>query len=249
MPCAPVTVFFMDPYGQPHARPPVQRKVSDSPLFTAVFGYEATREDELTLKRGDLVEVLSTDAKISGDVGWWTGKVGNKVGIFPSNFVTQEANVIQKIPPFQIDFGELLLHEVIGVGGFGKVFHGTWRGEQVAVKIAHQDPDEPNTTAHVTQEAKLFWVLNHPNIVALKGVCLQQPNLCLVMEYAAGGSLNRALNGRQIPPDILVDWAMQIARGMHYLHEEAPIPLIHRDLKSNNSKYICFFFFDSWKYY
>ena len=238
MPCAPASLFPMESYGQPFTKTPVQRKVSDSPLFTAVFAYEATREDELTLKRGDLVEVLSTDAKISGDVGWWTGKVGDKVGIFPSNFVTQEANVIQKIPPFQIDFRDLTLNEVIGVGGFGKVFHGTWRGEQVAVKIAHHDPEEPGATiANVSQEAKLFWVLNHPNIVSLKGVCLQEPNLCLVMEYAAGGSLNRALNGRQIPPDILVDWAMQIAKGMHYLHEEAPIPLIHRDLKSNNSKY------------
>lgn len=235
MPGAPVKLYSMDPFGPAYAKSPLQRKVSDSPFFTVVFDYEATREDELTLKRGDLVEVLSTDAKISGDVGWWTGKVGNKVGIFPSNFVTKEANVIQKIPPFQIAFGDLHLNEVIGVGGFGKVFHGSWRGEEVAVKIAHHDPEEPNATiANVSQEAKLFWVLNHPNIVTLKGVCLEEPNLCLVMEYAAGGSLNRALNGRQIPPEILVDWAMQIAKGMHYLHEEAPIPLIHRDLKSNN---------------
>jgi serine/threonine protein kinase len=151
--------------------------------------------------------------------------------------VSKEADVIKKIP-LHIDFRELKLNDVIGVGGFGKVFHATWRGEVVAVKIAHHDPDEPDATfANVSQEAKLFWLLNHPNIVSLRGVCLQEPDLCLVMEYAAGGSLNRVLNGRQIPPDILVDWAMQIATGMFYLHEEAPIPLIHRDLKSNNSKY------------
>jgi len=60
--------------------------------------------------------------------------------------------------------------------------------------------------------------------------------VCLVMEYARGGSLNRCLIGRRIPPDVLVDWATQIARGMLYLHEDAPMPLVHRDLKSSNSK-------------
>lgn len=79
-------------------------------------------------------------------------------------------------------------------------------------------------------------MLQHPNIIKLEGVCLEEPNLCLVMEYARGGTLNRVLTGRRIPPHILVNWAVQIARGMHYLHEEAVVPIIHRDLKSSNSK-------------
>ena len=90
------------------------------------------------------------------------------------------------------------------------------------------------------QEAKLFWLLKHENIViALKGVCLVEPNLCLVMEYARGGSLSRVLQQRRlaVPPNVLTDWAVQIARGIHYLHTSAPIPLIHRDLKSSNGEY------------
>ena len=35
-------------------------------------------------------------------------------------------------------------------------------------------------------------------------------------------------------PDVLIDWAIQIARGMAYLHDGAPISLVHRDLKSSN---------------
>lgn len=38
-------------------------------IWTAIFEYEASGEDELTLKRGDRVEVLSMDTKISGDEG------------------------------------------------------------------------------------------------------------------------------------------------------------------------------------
>jgi hypothetical protein len=45
----------------------------------------------------------------------------------------------------------------------------------------------------VLQEGKLFWLLKHQNIVGLLGVCLEEPNFSLVMEYARGGALNRAL--------------------------------------------------------
>ena len=58
----------------------------------------------------------------------------------------------------------------------------------------------------------------------------------MVMEYARGGPLNRALAGRKIRPDVLIDWAIQVARGMDYLHQGAPISLVHRDLKSANGR-------------
>ncbi|KAK6183726.1 hypothetical protein SNE40_011151 [Patella caerulea] len=213
-----------------------------TPIWTAVFDYSATKEDELTIKQGEEVRILSTDESISGNDGWWTGSVGSKVGIFPSNFVRKDVNVLPPISrdskrPFEIDFQELVLNEVIGVGGFGKVYRGMWRKKTVAIKVARQDsdPEKPGSALeNICQEAKLFWLLDHPNISNLVGVCLKEPDLCLVMEYAAGGSLNRILGAQRIPPDILVDWAIQIARGMHYLHEEAPLPLVHRDLKSSN---------------
>ncbi|XP_052007522.1 mitogen-activated protein kinase kinase kinase 21 isoform X2 [Xyrauchen texanus] len=218
-------------------------------LWTAVFDYEASGEDELSLRRGDVVEVLSKDAAISGDEGWWTGKINRRVGIFPSNYITYQpaiyrlpaggsvgARVSDPSAPVQIPFSELVLEEIIGVGGFGKVYRGTWKEQEVAMKAARQDPDEDikATADSVKQEAKLFSMLQHPNIIKLEGVCLDEPNLCLVMEYARGGTLNRALTGRRIPPHVLVNWAVQIARGMQYLHEEAVVPIIHRDLKSSN---------------
>ncbi|XP_056631958.1 mitogen-activated protein kinase kinase kinase 11 isoform X2 [Diorhabda sublineata] len=223
-----------------HHRPPPPY------LRTALYDYDAQGEDELSLQKGQIVEVLSEDAKISGDEGWWTGKIGDKVGIFPSNFVAHQDpgqdfsdhynNIIADIDPVKIDFSELELEEVIGVGGFGKVYRGIWKNREVAVKAARQDADADAsvTLENVIKEAKLFCLLRHENIVSLEGVCLQEPNLCLVLEYCRGGSLNRILAGRKIRPDVLVDWAIQIARGMDYLHCTAPISLIHRDLKSSN---------------
>ncbi|ERE74227.1 mitogen-activated protein kinase kinase kinase 9 [Cricetulus griseus] len=144
-------------------------------------------------------------------------------------------NVLQA-SVLEIDFAELTLEEIIGIGGFGKVYRAFWVGDEVAVKAARHDPDEDisQTIENVRQEAKLFAMLKHPNIIALRGVCLKEPNLCLVMEFARGGPLNRVLSGKRIPPDILVNWAVQIARGMNYLHDEAIVPIIHRDLKSSN---------------
>ncbi|XP_039190195.1 mitogen-activated protein kinase kinase kinase 9 isoform X4 [Crotalus tigris] len=227
-------------------------------LWTAVFEYEACGEDELSLRPGDVVQVLSRDSQVSGDEGWWTGQIDQRVGIFPSNYVTSSAGsssgrrlCLQEgrrsdlqasypaspaIQLLEIDFSELILEEIIGIGGFGKVYRAIWFGKEVAVKAARYDPDEDISEAieNVHQEAKLFAMLKHPNIIALKGVCLKEPNLCLIMEFARGGSLNRVLSGKRIPPDILVNWAVQIAEGMNYLHEEAIVPIIHRDLKSSN---------------
>ncbi|EHH59586.1 hypothetical protein EGM_09731, partial [Macaca fascicularis] len=104
------------------------------------------------------------------------------------------------------------------------------------VKAARLDPEkDPAVTAEqVCQEARLFGALQHPNIIALRGACLNPPHLCLVMEYARGGALSRVLAGRRVPPHVLVNWAVQVARGMNYLHNGAPVPIIHRDLKSIN---------------
>ncbi|KAM5206167.1 mitogen-activated protein kinase kinase kinase 21 isoform 1-T1 [Hipposideros larvatus] len=225
-------------------------------LWAALYDYEARGEDELSLRRGQLVEVLSQDAAVSGDEGWWAGQVQRRLGIFPANYVAPCRPPARPPPPrpgspVHVDFERLELKELIGAGGFGQVYRATWQGQEVAVKAARRDPEQDAAAAaeSVRREARLFAMLRHPNIIELRGVCLRQPHLCLVLEFARGGALNRALaaanaapdprapgprRARRIPPHVLVNWAVQIARGMLYLHEEAVVPILHRDLKSSN---------------
>ncbi|XP_076688274.1 mitogen-activated protein kinase kinase kinase 21 [Callospermophilus lateralis] len=228
-------------------------------LWAALYDYEARCEDELNLRRGQLVEVLSQDAAVSGDEGWWAGQVQRRLGIFPANYVAPCRPAAGPAPPpappprpgspVHVDFERLELKELIGAGGFGQVYRATWQGQEVAVKAARRDPEQDAAAAaeSVQREARLFAMLRHPNIIELRGVCLRQPHLCLVLEFARGGALNRALaaaapdprapgprRARRIPPHVLVNWAVQIARGMLYLHEEAFVPILHRDLKSSN---------------
>ncbi|XP_056125285.1 CD2-associated protein isoform X1 [Rhinichthys klamathensis goyatoka] len=50
----------------------------------ATFSYEATNQDELDLKEGDTIHVLSKD---TGEPGWWRGEINGREGVFPDNFV------------------------------------------------------------------------------------------------------------------------------------------------------------------
>lgn len=50
----------------------------------ATFAYESTNQDELDIKEGDVIHLLSKD---TGEPGWWRGELNGKQGVFPDNFV------------------------------------------------------------------------------------------------------------------------------------------------------------------
>ncbi|XP_063078791.1 CD2-associated protein isoform X2 [Engraulis encrasicolus] len=50
----------------------------------ASYAYDATNQDELDIKEGDIIEILSKD---TGEPGWWRGEINGREGVFPDNFV------------------------------------------------------------------------------------------------------------------------------------------------------------------
>ncbi|XP_017949233.1 mitogen-activated protein kinase kinase kinase 7 isoform X4 [Xenopus tropicalis] len=132
----------------------------------------------------------------------------------------------------EIDYKEIEVEEVVGRGTFGVVCKAKWRGKDVAIK---QIESESERKAFIVELRQLSRV-NHPNIVKLYGACLNP--VCLVMEYAEGGSLYNVLHGAEPLPYYTaahaMSWCLQCAQGVAYLHSMKPKALIHRDLKPPN---------------
>ncbi|KAF3849487.1 hypothetical protein F7725_019206 [Dissostichus mawsoni] len=59
------------------------------------FAFEGTNEDELTIKEGETLHILSKD---TGEPGWWRGEIGGREGVFPDNFVTMVSDAEKETP-------------------------------------------------------------------------------------------------------------------------------------------------------
>ncbi|KAM3861985.1 mitogen-activated protein kinase kinase kinase 20 [Diretmus argenteus] len=129
----------------------------------------------------------------------------------------------------QIKFDDIVFYENCGGGSFGCVYRARWisQDKEVAVK----------KLLKIENEAEILSVLSHRSIIQFYGAIVEAPNYGVVTEYASGGSLYDYLSrdeSEEMDMGQIMTWATEIAMGMHYLHAEAPVKVIHRDLKSRN---------------
>lgn len=82
-------------------------------------------------------------------------------------------------------------------------------------------------------EVELLVKLRHPNIVQFLAAAITKAPLMLVTEYLPGGDLHALIQKGPVPADLAVAFALDMARGMAYLHG-GPNVVIHRDLKPRN---------------
>ncbi|XP_062087600.1 putative leucine-rich repeat receptor-like protein kinase At2g19210 [Humulus lupulus] len=124
---------------------------------------------------------------------------------------------------------------IIGEGGFGKVYYGNLKGNEVAVKMLSPSSLQGHQQFHA--ELKLLLRVHHRNLTTLVGYCNEKDHIGLLYEYMAMGNLRSLLLGRS--PSIL-SWedrlriAIDTAQGLEYLHNGCKPPIIHRDVKSTN---------------
>ncbi|XP_071006439.1 mitogen-activated protein kinase kinase kinase 7-like isoform X3 [Oncorhynchus clarkii lewisi] len=126
----------------------------------------------------------------------------------------------------------MAIEHVVGRGAFGVVCKAKWKGKDVAIKTIESESERKAFIVELRQLSRV----NHPNIVKLYGSC-NNP-VCLVMEYAEGGSLYNVLHGAEPLPcytaSHAMSWCFQCSQGVAYLHGMKPKALIHRDLKPPN---------------
>ncbi|WOL08803.1 serine/threonine-protein kinase EDR1-like isoform X1 [Canna indica] len=148
---------------------------------------------------------------------------------------TKSENALQDVMEFEIAWEDIIIGERIGLGSFGEVYRGDWHGTEVAVKrFLHQDISSDALEEFIS-EVRIMKRLRHPNVVLFMGAITHVPNLSIVTEFLHRGSLFRLIHrpNNQLDERRRLRMALDIARGMNYLHNCTPI-IVHRDLKSPN---------------
>eukprot|EP01114_Cavostelium_apophysatum_P016978 TRINITY_DN4943_c0_g1_i2.p1 TRINITY_DN4943_c0_g1~~TRINITY_DN4943_c0_g1_i2.p1 ORF type:complete len:1797 (+),score=541.41 TRINITY_DN4943_c0_g1_i2:200-5590(+) len=156
--------------------------------------------------------------------------------------------VMKEYGGYKISYSDLRLDAILGEGGAAIVYKGEWGDDTVAIKKlkAEKSTSSANLASFLEEqdsfskafsefrrEIQIMSCLEHPNLVKLKGLCLNP--LCIVTEFMSGGDLYHFIHDTTKPLDwpLRVKIAIDIAAGMLYLHSAKP-PIIHRDLKSPN---------------
>ncbi|CAM8896488.1 unnamed protein product [Rhodiola kirilowii] len=125
---------------------------------------------------------------------------------------------------------------LIGQGAFGPVYKAQMStGETVAVKVLATDSKQGEK--EFQSEVMLLGRLHHRNLVNLIGYCAEKGRNILVYVYMSNGSLASHLYNEKMEPlswNLRLQIALDIARGLEYLHDGASPPVVHRDIKSSN---------------
>ncbi|KAI3468131.1 hypothetical protein Pfo_024794 [Paulownia fortunei] len=199
-----------------------------------------TQGEQNVLVKDTMDEVIPND---DGAVGSeLVGFSGNKEAMEIACTSQSNAN---KIHNMQIDpvlngvaeilWEDLQIGERIGIGSYGEVYRGEWNGTEVAVKKFMKQDISGDALAQFKCEVEIMLRLRHPNVVLLMGAVTCPPNMSILTEFLPRGSLYKLLHrpNIQIEEKRRIKMALDVAKGMNYLHSSHPI-IVHRDLKTPN---------------
>ncbi|KAK9706871.1 hypothetical protein RND81_07G157500 [Saponaria officinalis] len=139
------------------------------------------------------------------------------------------------VPEYEIDPQEIDFSNSININK-GTFLRASWRGIEVAVKKLGDEvfTNEEKLRAF-RDELALLQRIRHPNVVQFLGAVTQSTPMMIVTEFLPKGDLYEYLQNRGgLKPRTAVRYALDIARGLSYLHEIKPHPVIHCDLEPSN---------------
>nr|XP_034962043.1 serine/threonine-protein kinase Nek4 isoform X2 [Zootoca vivipara] len=133
--------------------------------------------------------------------------------------------------------GEYAFVRAVGKGSYGEVSLVRHRqdNKQYVIKRLNLKHASSRERKSAEQEAQLLSQLKHPNIVTYRESWEGDDGLLyIVMGFCEGGDLYHKLKeqkGKLLPESQVVEWFVQIAMALQYLHERH---ILHRDLKTQN---------------
>ena len=134
------------------------------------------------------------------------------------------------------------VRELIGSGGMANVYKAVMLGHNgpvpagtvVAVKVLRQEyMHDPDLVRRFKNESKAISLLNHPNIVKVYDVSVNDDLQYIVMEYVDGMTLREYLNqrGGRLTNRETVHFISQILKALEHAHANG---VVHRDIKPQN---------------
>ena len=134
------------------------------------------------------------------------------------------------------------VRELIGSGGMANVYKAVMLGHNgpvpvgtvVAVKVLRQEyTHDPDLVRRFKNESKAISLLNHPNIVKVYDVSVNDDLQYIVMEYVDGMTLREYLNerGGKLSSRETVHFISQILKALEHAHANG---VVHRDIKPQN---------------
>ncbi|XP_060105878.1 tyrosine-protein kinase BTK isoform X1 [Heteronotia binoei] len=132
---------------------------------------------------------------------------------------------------WEIEPKDLTFLKELGVGQFGVVKHGKWKGQyNVAIKMIKEGCMSEDA---FIDEAKVMMNLSHEKLVQLFGVCTKERPIMIVTEYLALGCLLTYLRDtrRSLQSTELLEMCKDVCEAMEYLESKQ---FLHRDLAARN---------------
>ncbi|XP_030925353.1 L-type lectin-domain containing receptor kinase IV.1-like [Quercus lobata] len=127
--------------------------------------------------------------------------------------------------------------ELLGSGGFGKVYKGVLTTSKIEIAVKKVSHESSQGMREFVAEIVSIGRLRHRNLVPLLGYCRRKRELLLVYDYMSYGSLDKYLFDQ---PQATLSWSQRfkvikgVASGLFYLHEGWDQVVIHRDVKASN---------------
>jgi len=129
-------------------------------------------------------------------------------------------------------FGKYQVVELIGEGGFGRVFKGLDPDLKRPVAIKTCSLGEPEMRERFFREAEIAARLSHPNITTVFDFGREEGEPYLVQEYLTGRDLDDVITGdNQIPLTTKIEYLIQVGEGLAHAHAHG---VVHRDVKPAN---------------